>query len=92
MKRLAVLAVALLAGCSSHPAGGVEKKPAAPPSRTPVGAVVVNPDTAGFPPVMLICEGTTLIAISRIQTYGSERPAGGDVSVVLDGCADGRPR
>ena len=90
MKRLAVLAVALLAGCSGPSEADVQKP--APPKRTPVGAVVVDPDTPGFPQVMLICEGTTLVAISRIQTYGSERPAGGDVSVVLDGCADGRPR
>ena len=90
MKRLVVLAAVLLAGCSGPSEADVQKP--APPKRTPVGAVVVDPDTAGFPQVMLICEGTTLIAISRIQTYGSERPAGGDVSVVLDGCADGRPR
>ena len=69
MKRLALIAVVLLAGCSSHPKGEVEKKQVPPPTRIPVGAVVVNPDTAGFPPVMLICEGTTLIAIMDTRTY-----------------------
>jgi hypothetical protein len=91
MKRLVVLAAVLLAGCSGPSEADVQKP--APPKRTPVGAVVVDPDTAGFPQVMLICEGSTLVAISRIQTYGTNvSAAGGDVSVTLDGCADGRPR
>lgn len=90
MKRLTAIAVLLLVGCS-QPYGQVPKDPA-PPTRTPPGAVVVNPDTAGFPPVMLICEGSTLIAISRIHVYGLYKAAGGDVSVTLNGCADGRPR